>query len=381
MRAMRKVSLFLSLVLLVVASAPASAGSGDAPPPGRWPVCAEWRQVGSTDFSHPRDVAVVSPTEAWALRVGGGDLFYRSEVLHWTGRAWQVEPFPTPAGDPLGVELNAFAVVSSDEVWVVGETYDPDMKGARPLSARWDGERWRLVPIGLPHLHVGLNGVAVVPGTSELLAVGSLSYGALYGAKRHTVVLRWLGDRWVKVPSPKIGRRSGFSDVVAVGSAAYMVGAFLPTAEASTEHVLAARLVNGRWTVFRGGPGSLEAVDALSPDLVWAVGPGKDVSPQRGIIMRWSGGTWTTVRRLGGGSALLDITVASPTDTWAVGYRGGPYPGHTLVMRRHGSTWRHSPFPDSTGWITAIDGTPHNLWTFRQYVVIDSARSRSYHRC
>jgi hypothetical protein len=97
--------------------------------------------------------------------------------------------------------------------------------------------------------------------------------------------------------------------------------------------------------------------------------------------MRWSGDTWTTVRRLGGGSALLDVTLASPTDAWAVGYRGGPYPGHTLVMRRHGSTWRHSPFPDSAGWITAIDGTPHNLWTFRQYVVIDSARSRSYHRC
>jgi hypothetical protein len=160
-----------------------------------------------------------------------------------------------------------------------------------------------------------------------------------------------------------------------------MVGAFQPGMARPDEHVLAARLRDGRWTVFRGGPGSLEAVDALTPDLVWAVGPGKDVVPQRGIVMRWNGSAWTTVRRLGGGSALLDVTVASPADTWAVGYRGGQYPGRTLAMRRHGSTWRNSPFPDSRGWITAIDGTPHNLWTFRRHVVIDSARSRSYHRC
>jgi len=375
---MRRVSLFLTMVLFVVASVPASAGRGDAAPPGRWPVCGEWRQVGSTDFSSPRDVAVVSPTEAWALGVHV-DMFSTSDVLHWTGWAWQEVPFPTPAGDPRGVELNALAVVSPDEVWVVGEVYDPDW-GPRPLSARWDGERWQLVPIGLPTVHQGLTGVAVEPGTSTLLAVGALHWGAVYG-KQHTLVLRWLGDRWVRVPSPKVGRASGFADVVATGSSAWMVGAFKPGTARLNDHVLAARLLDDRWTVFRGGPGSLEAVDALTPDLVWAVGPGKDVTPQRGIVMRWSGGTWTTVRRLSGGSALLDVTVASPAETWAVGYRGGQYPGRTLVMRRHGSTWRHSPFPDSRGWITAIDGTPHNLWTFRRHVVIDSAHSRSYHRC
>ena len=197
-------------------------------------------------------MAVVSPTEAWALKVGGGDLFYQSEVLHWTGRAWQVEPFPTPAGDPLGVELNAIAEVSSDEVWVVGETYDPDIQGARPLSARWDGERWRLVPIGLPHLHVGLNGVTVVPGTSELLAVGSLSYGALYGAERHAVVLRVaLGIDGVKVASPKVGGRSGFSDVVAVGWPPTWWGRSSPRPKGSTLNTCsrrACRTVVGRCT-------------------------------------------------------------------------------------------------------------------------------------
>lgn len=377
---MRKVSLFFLVLLLGLASfAPASAQRHDAAGPGRWPVCGSWRRVGSTDFSHPRDVAVVSPTEAWAVGVGEGELFYRSAVFHWTGGAWRQERFPTPAGNPLGVELNELAVVSSDEVWVVGETYDPDWPHPRPLSARWDGERWHLVPIGLPNVRQGLTGVAVVPGTSRLIAVGRLMYGASY-VPGHTLALRFVGDRWVEIPSPKVGRRSGFSDVVVAGTAAWMVGAFLPKGPGG-EHVLTARLLNGRWTVFRGGPGSLEAVDAAGPDLVWAVGPGKDVTPQRGIIRRWNGSAWTTVARLGSGTALLDVTAASPTDAWAVGYRGGLSPGRTLVMHRQGSVWRRSPFPDKNGWITTIDGTPHNLWTFRQYVVIDSAHSRAYHRC
>jgi hypothetical protein len=236
------------------------------------------------------------------------------------------------------------------------------------------------VPIGLPNVDEALTGVTVEPGTSNLIAVGGLHYGALYGTQQ-TLVLRWLGDRWIRVASPRVGGSSGFADVVATGASAWMVGAFQPGTGRPDEHVLAARLMNGHWTVFRGGPGSLEAVDALRPDLVWAVGPGKDVSPQRAIIMRWDGSAWTTVRRLGDGTALLDVEVASPTDAWAVGYQGGLFPGQTLVMRRNGSTWRRSPFPDRKGWVNAIDGTPHNLWALRQYTVVDGARSRSYHRC
>jgi hypothetical protein len=194
-----------------------------------------------------------------------------------------------------------------------------------------------------------------------------------------TLVLRWNGLRWHRVPSPSPGAASQFQGVVTIGGDLWAVGSYVGSGQART---LAARLRDGRWRMFLGPRGSLQAVDATSRDLVWAVGPGKDVAPQRGFVMRWDGTRWMRVLRLGSGSALQDVVVTSPTDAWAVGYRGGTSASlKPAIVRRHGGPWDWARPPHVEGRFWAVDGTPHNVWALRWRSVGDSGFLDTFHRC
>lgn len=349
--------------------------------PARWAVCGEWRQVTTPETSaFPRDIAVVSPYEAWFAGYVG-EVRGLPTVRHWTGLRWEPEAFPTHVG-ALDEEVAGFTVVSSNDVWAVG-----DWRGSRryrPLVARWNGERWHLVSLRLEDLFGGLNATAVTP-SHVMWAVGSTwgttSYGMAGGA---TLVVRFNGARWHRVPSPSPGRASQFSDLVFVGGDLWAVGSYEDPR--GVTRTLAARRHDGRWRTFLGRRGSLQAVDARSTDLVWAVGPGKDVGPQRAFVQRWDGTAWKTVRLLARGSALQDVVVASPTDAWAVGYRGGMYERpRPLILRRHGSPWRWAQAPDVPGRFFALDGTSNNLWAlswhFRSPPGDGPPPLDTFHRC
>lgn len=332
-------------------SAPAEAA-------GRWPVCGSWRSVttrGAIGF--PRALVVVSPYEAWFSGYVG-EVAGTPALVRWTGRRWQDEPFPLPS-DAVDADVAGLTVGPAGRTWAVGEWRARSRP--HPLVARWTGRRWERLRRGLGGLVGGLN--AAAPASAHTAwAVGSTAGSSAYGAARGTtLVLRWNGGRWHRVASPRPGRASQFSDVVVVGGDLWAVGSYED--RAGTTRTLAAQRHAGRWRTFLGRAGSLQAVDAAGPRLVWAVGPGKDVEPQRAFVMRWDGDVWATVRVFGRGSALQDIVVASPTDAWAVGYRGGMYDApRPLVLRRHGSPWGRSPAPAYEGRFWAVDGTPHNVW-------------------
>jgi hypothetical protein len=167
-------------------------------------------------------------------------------------------------------------------------------------------------------------------------------------------------------------------DVVVVGRTVWAVGGFRKPGH--RQRTLAAQWNGHRWRVYPGPRGGLQAVDGIAGSEIWAVGPGKDVEPQRAILRRWDGRSWTTVRQLSNDTALLDVVVAPPRDAWAVGYRGA-FPYRPLIMRRHGSPWRVGKAPHVKGRLWAVDGTPHNLWALRWYTVGDSGRLDTYHRC
>ena len=350
----------IRVCLLICAAAVASLlpiGTANAAPQ-RWAACGEWREVRLPEtYGFPDDLAVVSPTEAW-LAAYVGEVRGFPAVLHWTGMRWERVSFPKP-GPAIDEAVLSFSVAAADDVYAVGSWRG--RYATHPLVAHWDGSTWSIEWLDMPKLSGGLNAL-VVARNGDLLAVGSTSPSTFGMATGRTIVLRRHEGRWSRVPSPTPGRTSQFSDAVLVGDALWAVGS--SEDRQGVTHTLAARRANGRWRVFVGRAGSFQAVTASRTHLVWAVGPGKDVSPQRAFIMRWDGSRWTTVRRLLPGTALQDVVAASSTDTWTVGYRGGMYGDHPrpLVMRRDGSRWTWSPAPEVAGRFFDIAGTPHNLW-------------------
>ncbi len=104
---------------------------------------------------------VVNANDIWL--VGGQHALFgplQPLIEHWNGYAWGVVAH-APA--VAGAFLNSVAVIAANDIWATGE--DP----TGPHVEHWDGRSWSTVTNSL----VGqLSGVAVIPGTNAVWAVG-----------------------------------------------------------------------------------------------------------------------------------------------------------------------------------------------------------------
>lgn len=359
--------------LTLIGGAPSFARGAE--PGGRWPVCGRWREVavprGGT-LGSVRDVAVVSPNEAWIVTDYGEAGGNESHVYRWDGTRWSEVPFPTPRHerDHPYWALTAIETIAPHEVWAVGYR---GLDRSHPISARWDGTRWRLVPIGLSGLQGGLEALTAIPGTAQLWAVG-------WGRAR-PLALRWDGASWHLTPTPHRDGPTTFMDVVATaGGATWAVG----SVAAPRSHVLVSRWVGDAWTARLGPPGELTGIDGLTADSLWAVGWTRTSGSVRGrgIIMRRDARGWVVARRLDRVEELTAIEVVSPTDAWAVGdtWVEAVQTPRPFVLRRRGTRWRIDWAPRLDGGLSAIGGTPHDLWTFLG-PLSELGTFVPYHRC
>lgn len=89
-------------------------------------------------------VAVTTAANAWAVgRIGG-----RALILHWNGTKWTTARVPAPVG-ATSAQLASVTAVSSSTAWAVGQADYPHHV-TRLLIERWDGTRWKLVPVPNP---------------------------------------------------------------------------------------------------------------------------------------------------------------------------------------------------------------------------------------
>jgi len=105
-----------------------------------------------------------------------------------------------------------------------------------------------------------------------------------------------------------------------------------------------------------GNFATLNAVDALSPDNVWAVGYSQEESTISTLIEHWDGRAWTIVPSPNADGAaattLYGVSAVTANDVWAVGYSApgaGPITFHTIVMHWDGTAWTIVPSPDPSG--------------------------------
>jgi hypothetical protein len=217
-----------------------------------------------------------------AYAVGSADSQRRTFVTRWRAGAWSTLPSPSPG---VGAhELKAVTMLSDWDGWAVGG-YNATAGGADHdnLILRWNGVSWNQVPV--PNAGAGINMLTGVTATgpNSALAVGYLTWPG-QGVPRETVILRWDGVSWKRVPSPNLSS---------------------PAA---------------------GGQNMLNAVTAVSPTEAWAVGftASQGWSARRPVAMRWNGGAWIPVPTPPIAEALeyTGVAAVSSSRVYFAGYQG-----------------------------------------------------------
>jgi hypothetical protein len=305
-------------------------------------------------------VAAASANQAWAVGPASNG---RSLILHWNGTSW------AQAADPRG-RLSSVAAISARDAWAVGCSDCSGSGVSRPLILHWNGSAWTQVPS--PAVRGGglLEGVTAA-SAREVWAVGSTT-----GEK--TLIERWNGTTWQRVPSPNPGpSHGGFLRSVTTVSAhfAWAVGGAFGTSTRGTQSLIL------RWngTAWKrvpspnpGVPGGstdlgvgLGGVSASSARQAWAVGNlSCGCGPGPAVILHWNGTSWKKVPSPTGKSAasIGGVAASSNGSAWIVGSSGGgdgSLPTKTLILRWTGHVWKQvaSPSPRGSAGLSGVTTT------------------------
>jgi hypothetical protein len=173
------------------------------------------QRVGSTWVTRPTpdpggtgranflsNIAVLSPSSVLAVGHYFGPTSSLTFSARWNGTSWHTVHTPNPAGTNGADNLiDDAAATSATSAWGVGE-YRPAGGPYQPLILRWDGSSWTIAPSPAAAAGQGdiLYGVAALSG-SAAWAVGG-TYSTQTGLNLRTLILRWTGAAWTRLPSP-----------------------------------------------------------------------------------------------------------------------------------------------------------------------------------
>jgi hypothetical protein len=288
------------------------------PSSGGWTVQVA-QTLGASDNSVGA-VAGSSPNDVWAF----GDFLPANPVdnvdatlsfaEHWNGSKWSVVRTPD-----TGVNFNSFygAAATPGWAWAVGEYLNGAYQD-RALIEVWNGSTWTIAnppqPGSLRDMLFGASALS----PNDVWVVGDQEGG---NGIFETLVEHWDGTAWTVVPSPDPG---------AAGNHLY-------------------------------------AVDAVSPDNVWAVGQELTGGvPDLGLVEHWDGHRWSVVSSpvLPTESVMLDGVAVSGGQVWAVGEAdsSGVSGGRPLIEHEQGGVWSvpSLPIPHNQNWTNlwgvAVDG-------------------------
>jgi photosystem II stability/assembly factor-like uncharacterized protein len=270
-----------------------------------------WSEVGSPTTYPLFDIAIVSPTLAFAVGGGGSVLAYR-------GDSWKIQPSPTQ------VTLNAVAMNGPDEGWAVGD---------RGTILYYDGADWTLVDS---------------PVRDSLQDLLIISWDDIWAVGQAGLLIHYDGVAWSQIASPAQHSLYGLSrvpdgDLWAVGFAATIL-----------HHS------NGQWEE------ATRLTSATLRDLLWDGDVGWAVG-DNGQVLHNNGSGWMRI------SAPTTITLhalgqAAPSDIWAVGDCGA-------ILHHDGADWSVATSPTTLtlrgvifsgpmdGWIVGGDRRPSIEWS------------------
>jgi hypothetical protein len=304
-------------------------------------------------------LAALAPTDIWGVGTSSSPTYNccqgRTLTIRSNAGGAFAEVPETPAATPICASVVAVAARSASDIWAVGSS-----NSARdPHVRHWNGSTWTAGPGGIipvppsggRRLHsTGLNGVAAVPGSTDVWAVGGAEFADF---SRHALIERWTPNGgWELIAGPT-ATGSVFNGVAALGASdVWAVGS---TGGIGGQTTLAAHYDGTSWSTVATPNANtinkLNAVSAAGASDVWAVGSAiksttDGVSQYRTLIEHFNGASWSTVPSPNVGAAsneLTGVAARSANDVWAVGYRidaSGQIPvAKTLWMHWNGTRW------------------------------------------
>jgi hypothetical protein len=346
------VRLRLMLVIgIVVALVTAALGSKPATSAGR---ACRWNVYGIPAYRdathHPgiSNLAAASARTVWAAGWWTDPLvgLEHPVTFRWNGRSWRLVPSPN-----FGV-IAAFRRAA----WLVGRRH------GRTWTARWNGRRWQAVPSPGGRSSYLVSVTMVSP--RDVWTVGSSRTGPL--------LLRWNGKRWAQAAGPDFGGSAGSYYAVARVPGTSSVWIFGSDPDSSAQ--LAARWTGSGWETYSlptSGTGSAIAAMSLAADSASSAWIGMSVQDTSGKMrpwmLHWDGSSWSQVPapNPGGNGEISSVSAGTSSDAWAIGSyivsRKKAYPFALHWDRVRWSTValpRRAKFSEA---VAAVPGT-HQAW-------------------
>jgi hypothetical protein len=157
----------------------------------RWTRVPVSVPVGMTELW---SVSAASAADAWAVGLQTRNLG-NLLLLHWNGSSWSEAPGPL---DRAVETIPGVSDAAPGNAWIVGNRGIPNTTAVATLTLHWNGTMWRPVPSPSPGQSDELRGVAIV-STSDVWAVGE--HGTSTG-RQAPLTVHWNGASWVRVPNP-----------------------------------------------------------------------------------------------------------------------------------------------------------------------------------
>lgn len=330
------------------------------------------------------DVHALAANNVWA--VGSFSHYSIATALteHWDGTSWQVIPTPD-----FGAKWNTLAGVdglNDDDVWAVG-TLEQNLDRTDALILHWDGTKWTQVATPPIDTSNYLTAVAVV-SANNVWAVGT----SFQDSQFKKMILHWDGSNWTRVTT---GDAAGQGDLAAIAvansndiwaagtsllhwdGAAWIAVTDFPANPAIYLNTIAKGVTGdvwmdvvvymdyqeinvilhwdgSHWTTSSPAPAdstyhpTFYHLVALAPDDVYAVGNLPGYKTENAISQHWDGTVWNWGNVPSGtNSNLKSVTRDSNGELWAVGFQQTGYEkyGGLLV---HGGAPCFIPTPTPT---------------------------------
>ncbi|HLJ34820.1 MAG TPA: hypothetical protein VKU38_14255 [Ktedonobacteraceae bacterium] len=137
-------------------------------------------------YARLSSVSVITSNNIWATGYANTSGGYKTLVEHWNGTVWS--PITSPNPGPYDDMLNAVSAISAKNIWAVGSYRDAKHIYTNiPFALHWNGSKWSVVKTPNPGSYLYyLAGLAQIPGTNMLWAVGSWQYHNLATVKTLT---------------------------------------------------------------------------------------------------------------------------------------------------------------------------------------------------
>lgn len=341
--------------------------------------CGPWSNRPSPNPGAYNDqlfgVAAVSASDAWAVGDEGPGAGRPNFTLaeHWNGLNWSTVASPNESTEQN--ILQSVAAIASSDVWAVGYYYDNTTNEDITLAEHWNGAGWSIIPTPNPEAESQLFGVSAT-ASNDVWAVGNSYNPSSYAWS--ALIEHWDGTSWSVVASPSpTGAYQVLYGVAAISAS----DAWAVASPTSTVPIIE-HWDGNSWSIVSDAPatinGHLQGISAAGANSVWAVGYQfiSSSQPQAALAEYWNGTSWTLMPNFTDGSnnVNLNSVVALPGTQQAVAV-GKEYVGggaeQPLMLQWDGSSWSKMPItsPNSLGsTLNAVAVIPaYSLWAVGSY--------------